>query len=77
MVILTAVLIVLILVLGGGLVGSFYVSTLDTNYPNLTVGDVPVGGLTKEETKAALDAAGWDEHKLRCGPRSGRSCSDF
>ncbi len=62
MVILTVILIVLILLLGGGLLASFYVAQLDTNYPNLTVGDVPVGGLTKEETKAALDAAGWDEH---------------
>ena len=62
MVFVTAVLIVLILILGGGLAGSFYVAQLDTNYPRLTIGEIPVGGLTKDETAAALNAAGWEEH---------------
>ena len=53
MVILTIILILLILILGGGLAGSIYVAQLDTNFPGLTVGTVPVGGLTKEQT------AGW------------------
>ncbi|MBP3208568.1 MAG: hypothetical protein J6M64_01495, partial [Oscillospiraceae bacterium] len=62
MVVLTVILIILILILGGGLAGSIYVAQLDTNFPGLTVGTVPVGGLTKEQTAAALDAAGWAEH---------------
>ena len=62
MVILTVFLIILILILGGGLAGSIYVAQLDTNYPGLTVGSIPVGGLTREQTAAALDAAGWTEH---------------
>ena len=62
MVILTAILIILILVLGSGLAGSIYVASLHTNFPNLTVGSIPVGGLTREETVAALDAAGWADH---------------
>ena len=62
MVFVTVVLIVLILILGGGLAGSFYVAQLDTNYPRLTIGEIPVGGLTKDETAAALNAAGWEEH---------------
>ena len=49
MVSLTVILILLILILGGGLVGSFYVSTLNTNYPGLMVGNIPVGGLTQEQ----------------------------
>ena len=62
MVSLTVILILLILILGGGLVGSFYVSTLNTNYPGLMVGNIPVGGLTQEQTVSALDAAGWEDH---------------
>ena len=62
MVILTVFLILLILILGGGLAGSIYVAQLDTNFPGLTVGNIPVGGLTREQTAAALDAAGWAEH---------------
>ena len=62
MVVLTIILVLLILILGGGLAGSIYVAQLDTNYPGLTIGTVPVGGLTKEQTAAALDAAGWADH---------------
>ena len=62
MAILTVLLIVMILVLGGILGGSLYVAQLDTNYPGLTVGSTPVGGLTREQTVEALNAAGWEEH---------------
>lgn len=66
MVVLTVLLIVLILILGGGLFGSFYVASLDTNYPKLTINGIPVGGLTREQTAAVLDEAGWNE--LRSTP---------
>ena len=62
MVFLTVILIVLILVLGGGLVASFCVSQLETNYPGLYIGSIPVGGLTPDQTVAVLDSAGWEDH---------------
>ena len=37
------------------------ISRSGVNLPNVYVGDVFVGGMTKEETKAALDKAGWDK----------------
>ncbi len=61
MLILSVLLIVMILAVGGILAGSLYVAQLDTNYPGLTVGDTPVGGLTREQTAEALDAAGWED----------------
>ena len=60
MVFVTVLLIIMILILGGGLFGAFYVSQLDTNFPKLTVGGISVGGLTQAETAAALNANGWD-----------------
>lgn len=62
MVLLTVLLVLMILVLGGILAGSLYVAQLDTNYPNLIVGSTQVGGLTREQTAAALTAAGWEDH---------------
>ena len=58
---LAVLLILLILLLGGLLFGAFSVSQLDTNYPNLSVGGVEVGTLTKEQTVEALNDAGWEE----------------
>ena len=61
MVFVTILLILTILILGGTLFGIFAVSQLDTNYPNLSVGGIPVGKLTKEETVATLNANGWQD----------------
>ena len=58
---LAILLILLIVVLGGGIFAAFRVAQLDTNYPNLSVSGIEVGGLTKEQTAKALDAAGWDD----------------
>ena len=59
--VLSILLILLILVAAGSLFGAFRVSQLDTNYPNLTLNGIEVGGLTKAETVDALNASGWDQ----------------
>ena len=60
LIVLSVLLILLILIAAGGLFGAFRVSQLDTNYPNLTLNGLQLGGLTKAETVAALNASGWD-----------------
>ena len=45
----------------GGIVAAYLVTNSDTNLPNVYVGGVYVGGMTKEQTIAALDEAKWDE----------------
>ena len=45
----------------GAVVGAYLVTNSDTNLPNVYLGDVYVGGMTKEQTVAALDEAKWDE----------------
>ena len=59
-IILIVLLALLILAAGGGAYGAYRVSQLDTNYPNLSVNGIPVGGLTREQTIDALNAAGWE-----------------
>ena len=44
----------------GATVGAYLVTNSDTNLPNVYLGGVYVGGMTKEQTIAALDEAGWD-----------------
>lgn len=45
----------------GAVVGAYLVTNSETNLPNVYVGGVYVGGMTKEQTLAALDEAKWDE----------------
>ncbi|MBQ3757177.1 MAG: VanW family protein [Oscillospiraceae bacterium] len=59
-IILIVLLALLVLAAGGGAYGAYRVSQLDTNYPNLSVNGIPVGGLTREQTVEALNAAGWE-----------------
>ena len=59
-IILVILLALLVLAAGGGAYGAYRVSQLDTNYPNLSVNGIPVGGLTREQTVDALNAAGWE-----------------
>ena len=59
-IILIILLALLVLAAGGGAYGAYRVSQLDTNYPNLSVNGIPVGGLTREQTVEALNAAGWE-----------------
>ena len=59
-IILIVLLALLVLAAGGGAYGAYRVSQLDTNYPNLSVNGIPVGGLTREQTIDALNAAGWE-----------------
>ena len=44
----------------GATVGAYLVTNSETNLPNVYLGGVYVGGMTKEQTIAALDEAGWD-----------------
>ena len=59
-IILIVVLVLLVALAGGGLYGAYRVSQLDTNYPNLSVNGIAVGGLTREQTVDALKAGGWE-----------------
>ena len=61
MAVLAILLILMILVMAGTLFGVFYVSRLDTNFPNLSIGGIAVGTLTQDETVKALESAGWEE----------------
>ena len=45
----------------GATVGAYLVTNSDTNLPNVDLGGVYVGGMTKEQSIAALDEAKWDE----------------
>ena len=59
-IILIIFLVLLVAVGGGGLYGAYRVSQMDTNYPNLSVNGIAVGGLTREQTVDALNAGGWE-----------------
>ena len=60
-IILVILLVLLVLAGGGGAYGAYRVSQLDTNYPNLSVNGIPVGGLTREQTIEALNNGGWEK----------------
>lgn len=47
-------------------VWAFNITNSDTNLPNVYIGDVNVGGMTEQETIAALEKSGWTE---RCEER--------
>ncbi len=60
-IILVILLVLLVLAGGVGAYGAYRVSQLDTNYPNLSVNGIPVGGLTREQTVEALNNGGWEK----------------
>ena len=61
----TIALIIFLLILALAITGVIYagrkIATSDKNLPNVFVDDIAVGSLTREETKAALLAGGWEE----------------
>ena len=60
--IVLAVLLVLVLLAGGGIAyWGYQITNSPVNLPNVYIKDIPVGGLTYEQTLAALDAQDWDE----------------
>ena len=60
-IILIVLLALVVLTAGGGLYAAYRVSQLDTNYQNLSVNGIQVGGLTREQTVDALNAGGWEK----------------
>ena len=60
LVVLLILLILLVAASGGAIYGIYRVSRLDVNYPNLNLNGIQVGGLTKAQTVAALNEAGWE-----------------
>ena len=61
LIILSVVLAVLILLAGGAVFAGRQITLSETNLPNVYVGGVYVGGMTKEETRAELDRQLWDQ----------------
>lgn len=58
---LTVVFILVLMAAGGLFYAGYRVSTGETNFPNVYVGEVNVGGMTREETLAALESYGWNK----------------
>ena len=52
---------VLVLIISAAAIGGYIVTGSDTNYPNVRINGIDVGGMTKEQTLAALDMQGWDD----------------
>lgn len=52
---------ILIVLAAGVTVGGYMVTNSTTNFPNLRVGGVTVGGMDAAATKAAIENSGWDE----------------
>ena len=44
---------------GAGLYAAYRISNSETNFPNVYVNGIPVGGLTREETEKKLTEEGW------------------
>ena len=61
LIILSVVLAVLILLAGGAVFAGRQITLSETNLPNVYVGGVYVGGMTKEETRAELERQLWDQ----------------
>ena len=61
LIILSVVLAVLVLLAGGAVFAGRQITLSETNLPNVYVGGVYVGGMTKEETRAELDRQLWDQ----------------
>ncbi|MBR0041223.1 MAG: VanW family protein [Oscillospiraceae bacterium] len=60
---LIVVVALLLALCAGAMVCAKLVTESNTNFPNITLGEVPVGGLTEEETIRALEQAQWDEER--------------
>ena len=58
MIVLVSLALILVV---GSTVCAYLITNSDTNLPNVSVGGIYVGGLTKEETLRALEEAKWDE----------------
>ena len=52
---------VFVLLISAAAIGGYIVTGSDTNYPNVRINGIDVGGMTKEQTLAALDKQGWDD----------------
>ena len=52
---------VFVLLISAATIGGYIVTGSDTNYPNVRINGIDVGGMTKEQTLAALDKQGWDD----------------
>ena len=50
-----------VLVGGAVMLAAYKISNSDTNFPNITLNGIPVGGLTREETEKKLVASGWGD----------------
>ena len=50
-----------VLLISAAAIGGYIVTGSDTNYPNVRINGIDVGGLTREQTLAALDEQGWDD----------------
>ena len=61
LIILSVVLAVLVLLAGGAVFAGRQITLSETNLPNVYVGGIYVGGMTKEETRAELDRQLWDQ----------------
>lgn len=56
------VILCLAAILGGlGIYAAHTVSNITTNFPNVVLNGIPVGGLTREETAKKLSEQGWDD----------------
>ena len=60
-IVLAVLLVLALLVIGGLIYLAIHVSESDTNFPNVYLNGIDVGGLTQAETLEKLNAAGWDE----------------
>ena len=60
-IILSVVLAVLVLLAGAAVFAGRQITLSQTNLPNVYVGGIYVGGMTKEETRAELDRQLWDK----------------
>ena len=52
---------VLVLIISAAAIGGYIVTGSGANYPNVRINGIDVGGMTKEQTLAALDKQGWDD----------------
>ena len=52
---------IFVLLISAAAIGGYIVTGSDTNYPNVRINGIDVGGLTKEQTLAALDEQSWDD----------------
>lgn len=61
-IVLSLLLSLALLILGGMGVAGYMVTTADANFPNVFIGGINAGGLSKAQTVALLEERGWEEH---------------